>query len=284
MSAGASGLGPERQRPLRPERNLSPLPAVSPVMLRLLCLLAVLLPRIVLAKCASQSLSAWPPLDHSLPANGQVVLQGYGNFQGAVASISERSPRLVAEKDEVPLRVIAVHRGEYGLSQAILQPERPLQPGQRYALRLTQPEGDSAPVLPTETWWESKSKYAPMAWTATAADTKQPRWREVPRKEGESAKLLGCGPAIHAYVSASVDEDGPAVQVLAEVKRVDGEEPVRFRLPVSQERVALGHGMCSGAFQLEEGVRYTVRLVAVDMAGNESVAPGDPLLIEGPRL
>jgi hypothetical protein len=252
-------------------------------MLRFLCLLALLLPRIVLAKCANQSLSVWPPLDHSLPANGQVVLQGYGKFEGPVASISQRSPRLVAEKDEVPLRVIAVYRGEYGLSQAVLQPERPLQPGQHYALRLTQPEGASAPVLPTETWWESKSRYAPIAWTATAADTKPPRWREVPRKNGEDVEQFGCGPAIHAFVAASVDEDGPAVQVLAEVRRDDGDEPVRFRLPVSKEQVAIGHGMCSGAFRLEEGVRYTVRLVAVDMAGNESPAPGDPVRFEGPR-
>jgi len=249
-------------------------------MLRFLCLLAVLLPRIVLADCMSELLTVWPSLDNPLPANGQVVLQGYGDFREAVATVSERSPRLVSEKDEVPLRVVAVYRGEFRLSQAVLQPARPLQPGQRYALRLTQSESAAAPVLPIEEGVKEK----PIAWTVAEADTKPPRWREVPRKMGEKAERWGCGPVIFVDVSASVDEDGPEVQVLAEVRRADSGKPVRFRLTPSKEKVAVGHSMCSGAFRLEEGVRYTVRLVAVDMAGNESAAPGDAVLIEGPSL
>ncbi|HYI01239.1 hypothetical protein [Hyalangium sp.] len=248
-------------------------------MLRFLCLLAILLPRIVLAMCGSQSLTVWPALDHALPANGQVVLQGYGHFEAPVATIAERSPRLVADKDEVPLRVVAVYRGEMNLTQAVLQPERPLQPGQRYTLHLTQPEGASSPPLPTET--QSKSGNAPIAWTVTDADVKPPRWRAAPRKKGASAERMGCGPSIHVHVSASVDEEGPQVHVLAEVRRADGGEPVRFRLTPGEEQVHIGHGMCSGAFQLKEGMRYTVRLVAVDMAGNESAAPGAPVRIVG---
>ncbi|WP_224367564.1 hypothetical protein [Hyalangium versicolor] len=252
-------------------------------MLRFLCVLAVfLLPRIVLAKCAMQSLTVWPPPGQSLPANGQVVLEGFGAFVEPVTRIDERSPRLVAGKDEVPLRVVAVHRGEFNLSQAILQPERPLRPGERYTLHLTQPKDSQEPVLPTTQRLNGTS--VPMAWTVTAADVKPPRWREVPRIMEESAEMLGCGPAVHVSVSASVDEDGSKVQVLAEVRRAEGGEPVRFRLTPNDEQVAVGHGMCSGAFQLEEGMRYTVRLVAVDMAGNETAAPGDPVLITGPLL
>jgi hypothetical protein len=251
-------------------------------MLRFLCLLAVLLPRIVLADCMDAQLTAWPPLEHPLPANGQVVLQGFGDYLEAVATVSERSPRLVSEKEEVPLRVVAVYRGQMKLSQAVLQPERPLQPGQRYALRLTQPESASATVLPIEEGLKGK----PIAWTVTEADTKPPRWREVPRPTGKKAERWGCDPVIFVNVSASVDEDGPAVQVLAEVRPTSGGEPVRFRLTPSKDKdeVAVGHSMCSGAFRLEEGVRYTVRLVAVDMAGNESAAPGDAVLIQGPAL
>jgi hypothetical protein len=251
-------------------------------MLRLLCLLTILLPRIVLAMCGSQSLTVWPSLDHPLPANGQVVLEGYGLFEEPVATIAKRSPRLVAEKDEVPLRVVAVYRGEMNLTQAILQPERPLQPGQRYTLHLTHPEGARSPPLPTET--QSKTGDVPIAWTVTDADVKPPHWRKAPRKEGESKVRMGCGPSIHVHVSANVDEEGPQVHVLAEVRRADGGEPVRFRLSPSQKQLHIGHGMCSGAFQLKEGVRYTVRLVAVDMAGNEAAAPGAPVHIVGSKL
>ena len=51
----------------------------------------------------------------------------------------------------------------------------------------------------------------------------------------------------------------------------EGNVPVRFRLTPSEQQVQIGHGICSGAFELQEGVRYSVRLVAVDMAGNPEV-------------
>lgn len=165
-------------------------------MIRLLCLLCVLLPRLVLASCEAEGLSVWPPPGQALPVNGQLVLQGYGLSQEPVARIAEHSPQLVTEGDEVPLHVIALHRGEFRLTQAVLQPER---------------------------------------------------------------------------------------QLLAEVRRAEGGTPVRFRLKPMEGKVRIGHGMCSGGFKLQEGMRYTVRLVAVDMAGNESVAPGDEVLIEGPQ-
>jgi hypothetical protein len=96
-------------------------------------------------------------------------------------------------------------------------------------------------------------------------------------------KLFGCGPAVHVDVSTSLEDEGAQVQVLAEVTRTGSGETVRFRLSPSGQRVKIGHHMCAGGFDLKEGVRYSVRLVAVDMAGNETAAPGGALLIQGPR-
>jgi hypothetical protein len=253
-------------------------------MVRFLLLVGVLLPRLVFADCAAAELEVWPPLDQLLPANGQVVLEGYGGFQEPVARIAERSPRLVADGDEVPLRVLAVHRGEKRLTQAVLRPERSLKPGKRYTLLFTQLMKVSETDLPTRVWW--KDDYAPMTWTATAEDVTPPRWRKAPSRLDAKAEMLGCGPSIHVDVAAAVEDEGSQVQVLAEVRPVGKRQSkvVRFRLTPSGEQVAIGHGMCSGGFQLQEGADYTVRLVAVDAAGNETPAPGDPVLIQGPKL
>jgi hypothetical protein len=246
-------------------------------MILFLGLLSVLLPQLVLAMCAEEHLSVWPPPGHPLPVNGQLVLEGYGLTQEPVARIAEYSPHLVTEGDEVPLRVIAIHLGEKRLIQAVLQPERPLQPGQRYALRLDRPVDPGAPAISERMWPNG------MEWTISRPDVTPPRWREVPRVTGQSVEEFGCGFSIHVAVSALVDDDGPRVQVLAELRRADGGSSVRFRLTPTGEKVEIGHDMCSGGFGLLPGVRHTVRLVAVDMAGNESVAPGGEVLFEGPK-
>jgi hypothetical protein len=255
--------------------------AVSSDMIRSLSLLAVLLPRLVLADCFDWSVSVWPPLDRPLPANGQLVIEGYGELQEQVSRIAERSPRLVADEDEVPLDLIAVYRGEKRLTQTVLQPERPLKPGMRYTLRLKKPVNTKVPVLRPEI--SSKGESLAMAWTVAPADLTPPRWHEAPRTTGQKVVYFGCGPAIHVNVSAAVEDESSQVQVLAEVTRAEGGVPVRFRLTPSEQQVQIGHGMCSGGFKLQEDVRYSVRLVAVDMAGNESAAPGDALLIQGPK-
>jgi hypothetical protein len=249
-------------------------------MLRLLCLLALLLPRFVLAECASEAFWVWPPTGHALPANGQIVLVGYQLLQEPVAQIARSAPRLVAEKDEVPLRVVAVYRGELRLTQAVLRPERPLLPGRRYTLHLTQPKEAKGPLIPDQV--RTQDGKSPIAWTVSHADVTPPRWREVPRKVSESVELMGCGPEVFVNVSASVDDDGSQVQMLAEVQDSVWGEPVRFRLTPYENEVALGHNMCAGAFRFAEGARYTVRLIAVDMAGNATPAPGGTLPFEGP--
>lgn len=142
-------------------------------MIRVLALLAVLLPRLVLADCADWRVSVWPPLDRHLPANGQLVIEGYGELQEAVSRIAERSPRLVADEDEVRLNLVAVYRGEMRVTQAVLQPERPLKPGMRYTLRLTQAVSKEESVLRPEIW--SKGESLAMAWTVAPADLTPPR-------------------------------------------------------------------------------------------------------------
>ncbi|MFY0576752.1 hypothetical protein ACN28S_22600 [Cystobacter fuscus] len=220
-------------------------------MLRALCLLAVLLPRLALAVCLSGGFSIWPPPAHPLPANGQLVLEGSGDSQEAVARVAERSPRPVAGEEVVALRVIAVHRGAVGLTQAVLAPEHPLRPGKRYVLGFEPPTEGRARALPSEQWVDDEQ--VPWAWTVIQPDVLPPQWRGVPRVVGFRHEQFGCGPVIEVDVSAIVDDEMLQCHVLAEVAPVGGGEPVRFRLTPRGRQVAIGHGMCGGAFRLEEG-------------------------------
>jgi hypothetical protein len=46
--------------------------------------------------------------------------------------------------------------------------------------------------------------------------------------------------------------------------------------------LGIGHGMCSGPYDLAQGARYRVSLEAIDAAGNSAPAPGGSVSIVGP--
>ena len=67
----------------------------------------------------------------------------------------------------------------------------------------------------------------------------------------------------------------------ADLRPADGGNPLRYLVQPSQGVIAIGHGMCGGAFDLEPNQHYSMTLTAVDAAGNETPAPGPPLKIVG---
>ncbi len=246
-------------------------------MVRLACLLPLLLLALpARADCASGGLSVWPPVDAALPANGRVVLEGFGTTQAPVARIASLRPVLVSDSDRVPLEVVRVDVGQFEVTQAVLKPSQGLKPGKRYRLEL---EAQDAGVT-LDARVLHQNKLAPVAWMVGAKDEAAPKWAKAPEAAGGEWVGYGCGPAIYGFIKVSAESQ---VQYRVEVRRADGAGPARtFRVAAKDGRLEVGHGMCGGPFKLEEGVRYSAAVTAVDAAGNESPAPGAPVTLVGP--
>ena len=128
------------------------------------------------------------------------------------------------------------------------------------------------------------------AWTTLrGADSTAPRWRTAPKVRPGVFGLYGCGDALYVPVSVPFDGEDDAVLIVAEVKPIGGAvipsggpATARYLLRPRGGEVRIGHEMCGGPFNLESGRRYTVKLSAVDAAGNRSPAPGGPIGIVGP--
>jgi hypothetical protein len=232
--------------------------------------LSVLVPLAAWADCASWSWKVFPQPGSTVPTNARFVVQAYGDAQPIVASIATRHPRLVTQDGaQLPLEVLEVNVGELLLTQAVLRPKGALTVGTRYTLRFDQPEGPARFSLPRD---ESAS------WFAGPADFDAPVW--VTRPEAQPGKIVryGCGPLVEARVAVAL-ADGEPVLFRAHVSRPDG--GVReFLLAPDKGEVAIGHGMCSGAFRLDGGA-WSLELTAVDFAGNATPAPGSPLRFKG---
>jgi len=226
-------------------------------------------PRLAEARCAPSSLSVWPPSGGELPANGRIALEGYGTEQDFIRSIAGRSPRLLSGSRSIPLQVAEVHEGAFRVTQAILVPESPLEPGRRYVLSM-----DGRRRIPV---WNG-SRRGPAAWTAAAADTAAPTWDSAPIVGASTLRPYGCGPAISGHVAVA----GPSrVRVHLEPE-AGGDGARTYEVGVAEGELQVGHGMCNGPFQLDAGARYRATLTAIDAAGNQTPAPGGPVILVGP--
>lgn len=225
--------------------------------MRALCLVAVMtFASPSLAKCMSSYWEVWPAAGSTIPVNGRVIIGAFGTSTGDVEKLASFGPALVANGHRVPLKVVQTNVGEMKLSQAVLVPAEPLKPGAHYKLTWKKtPPGFSKPAN-----WD----------VATSADDAAPVWKSAPvALSGEHAEL-GCGPADNAFVKVEVDDEATLIRA----RIVRGEKSVEYLLPwKSGERLAIGHGMCGGAF-VPTADAWKLELSVVDVAGNETVAPG----------
>jgi hypothetical protein len=219
----------------------------------------------------------WPPPGSSIPTNGIVILRGNERvYQDLVAHINERRPALACGKHLVPLRMKDLYVG-YHEAKALLVPARALPPLTRCELVLTAPSRTGDPTVnwingpdrmkgpATPPWWETRAD----------ADHRRPLWTAPPQWTGQPDRGAECGmPDGWASAKLSVpvaDGEGP---LLIHVFLDDGHEKNDFVIAPEEGQIDVGYDMCGGAFELEEGRKYHLRLSAMDAAGNEAPSPG----------
>jgi len=227
------------------------------------------------ALCAGgTSFGVFPPTGEALPTNGRIVLELVG-FEGLDGQSPWWPMELRSGTERIALNEVASFVGASRVRQVVLQPARGLRPNARYELYASDEH------LPMSVRPGSHAA-EPFAWTTSAAaDHTVPRWRSAPRSGAGVYRLLGCGTEVSVGVSVSVGGEEP-VQLLAEVTPAGSVRAATYMLRPRNGQVEIGHDMCSGPFDLEPGRHYSLRLTAVDAAGNRSPAPGRPSEIMGP--
>lgn len=209
------------------------------------------------ADCMSGSLSVMPDVGSVVPPNPELVVHAYGTRRADLTDLRGEDLLLrSADGSEVPVTIEARHRGSFSDLQLVVRPEAPL------------PEGDVTLWVDGEalTVWHD-GKHRPLRWRV-GAETEEPSWAGAPALRDTTRELMGCGPAVWAEVAVATEAPWVDVELSPE-----GGETVSGRLPVDEGQVRIGHGMCSGMFELHEGVAYTAHFTAVGADGQRVEAP-----------
>jgi len=229
-----------------------------------------MLPVAAWADCADSSWSFFPPAGTAVPINTRLVIDGYGDAQAVAGKLGEHHPILEGGGQSIPLEVKEVNVGQKSITQVVLVPEHRLKPKTRYVLKVTTTGDEPAVTL--------RDGMKPAWTTSDTIDLDAPSFKAPPLALAGIEKQFGCGPQIEALVAVQIEDTGP-VLLLATVTGSLG-QPRRYLVPARDGQVHVGHGMCLGAFRLDEG-RWSLELTAVDAAGNQTPAPGGPMRFKG---
>ena len=216
------------------------------------------------ADCTGASLHAEPAAEVRLPPRAELLLDAYGMERGVLDKVTRYS--LDGPEGEVPLTVVAHLRGDFQDDQIVLRPEGPLAAGD-YVLRF---DGTARTV------WTGQG-HAPIRWRVGGKASVAPTWSGPASVVDQDRTLFGCGPAVSVTLAVPV-ADATWVEV-ALVR--EGGEAVTGRARVDDGRVVIGHGMCSGVFELEMGEAYTASLTAIGAEG-QRVAATEPVRFVAP--
>jgi hypothetical protein len=231
------------------------------------------------------TLAAWPSVETALPTNGRIVLMGDRQGSRLLREVTAVALRLVAEEDVVPVRVVWRSQGER-YAQALLVPERRLQPGQVYTLQrgLTGRDGDYQPLRLVTFRPRGMPEETAARWRVGAtADHEAPRWREPPAVDAPVCGTARHGDGCSFDVRVAVEDGQGDVRVRVDIPRKNA-SPLRFYLPIRQGRLGWVLGADVSMYRPHTLGRHRLTMTAVDLAGNTAPDGGTEVVVPAARL
>lgn len=216
------------------------------------------------ADCSDWALSAWPS-GNTIHANGIFMIEGYAFAQKIIDELNIKYPvYLVSGEEKIKLVVKETLKGQMGVTQAILSPEKPLTVDKDYTLHIgnigdrEQPKKYNAFI---QTWQNYTWK------VVKGEDKKAPMWDARPTEKDKSIVHFGCGPAAFVYFNCVLDESAGEVLVRTSVTDTKTLKTTTYYLQPQKGLISIGHGMCAGAFKFESD-HYEVSFDLMDTSGN----------------
>jgi len=232
------------------------------------------------AECTSSAIWCWPTRT-IIKKNSIFILTFYGLSQNIVSQIGKKhSVYLRSGKQKFPLLIKEIHKGEFELTQVLLKPSNELTGGLEYEIFI-----DSLPQYEGIEKWNSETKKRETAkWiVSNSRDTEKPIWTELPTFNSKTMVEYGCGPAKWVNFSFRFS-DSSDILIKATVKSLKTLTETTYYLEKEDNKIKIGHGMCSGAFHFGQGNKYEVTFSLMDQSGNFSANNSKPIIFTQPSV
>lgn len=212
------------------------------------------------ADCSSSGFSVFPRTN-SISTNPIFIIEGYVISESVVRNLNNGNAiYLTSGNDTIPLTVIKTLKSQFHLTQAILKPISNLILGKSYKLNIDN----------LDEYEKRDFDRDSIAWIVNdVLDVQKPIWSKFPSYKSKQMVFFGCGPEVYVNFCACISDNSPVV-VYAKVKKLNTQSFSDYYLNPDSCTIQLGHGMCSGEFDFEEGQEYEVTFSLMDASGNIS--------------
>ncbi len=212
------------------------------------------------ASCSSMGINVFPRT-RTISNNSIFIIEGYLSSQSVITNLNKGNAiYLSSGKDTIPLTVIKTLKSQFRLTQAILKPSSKLISGKNYTLHIDNlDEYEKADFLSDSINWT----------VSDITDNQKPVWSKLPSYSSKGMIFYGCGPEVFVKFCACISDNAPVV-VYARVKNLKANSISDYYLNPDSCSVQLGHGMCAGEFEFEQGQAYEATFSLMDASGNIS--------------
>jgi hypothetical protein len=224
------------------------------------------------AECNSWGISVWPRTNE-ISLNSLIIIEGYFSSQEVIRGLNKKyTIYLKADTTIISLDVIKTYEGQYSLTQALLRPTSKLISKTTYTLHI-----DSLDQYEKEDFYSNSFK-----WTVTdRMDNEPPNWLRTPILFNKQKIHYGCGPA--KFVDFCVCyQDNSSVVIFAKLKEIKTDKIYEYLVTPDSTLLRIGHGMCAGEFDFEDGEKYEISFGLMDASGNRNDTLTKPIQFNSP--
>lgn len=232
----------------------------------------------VYADCAGSGLSVFPS-GQTIKQNSIFVIDGYAESQYVILGLNKKHDiYLKSGNKKIKLLVTEICVGQFYLTQAILKPETGLEAGLEYTMYIDN--------LPNDEHFGNNNstthKYKLVSYKVVAEkDTEKPQLTSRPKELNKTFAYYGCGPSTYVIFSNPA-KDKSDIIVKTTVKSLKTGKTTSYYIQPDSNKIKVGHGMCSGAFDFDESNNYEVEFSFMDSCGNLSIWTGERIKFTKP--
>jgi hypothetical protein len=218
------------------------------------------------AKCGSHGIYCLS--NNSLNKNGIIILEFYASSQSLIPDLNFKYPiYLKSSSGKVKLEIIETLTGEFNVTQIVLKPVSELKANETYTLLIDKlPKNERIPGR----YKNHSNKWEPLRFRIkNLSDTNIPILIGTPVEEKKTLIYFGCGPATWVYFKI-LGQDQSEIFIRTTVKNLNNGNLTSYILPIENDLINIGHGMCSGPFHFDNSENFEITFQLYDESGNKS--------------